>query len=80
MTNEAFNIIQSYAHKNGYDSIRPAGEKGGYKYFRTFSAADQGHKTGLPHIVKISAVGKIIEVTLLSEIMWAVRQEVALMK
>ena len=50
-------IAMEYANCIGYDSLRLAGVKDGFSYFRVFNEANIGHKTGLPHIIKINEMG-----------------------
>ena len=71
-------IALEYAKQQGYDTIRNAGEKDGYKYFHYYNLATLGHKLGLPHILKIDDLGRIIPVDNFTEIMWASHQEVLL--
>lgn len=72
-------IAEAYAKKVGYDTIRPAGEKGGFSYFHAFNQSSIGHKTGLPHIIKINEVGQLSVVKNLQERMWTVKEEVKLL-
>ena len=71
-------IALEYAKQQGYDTIRNAGEKDGYKYFHYYNLATLGHKLGLLHILKIDDLGRIIPVDNFTEIMWASHQEVLL--
>lgn len=73
-------IAEAYASKAGYDSVRPAGIKDGFSYFHAYNKANQGHKTGLPHIVKINEMGQLAVVNNLKERMWAVKEEVKLLQ
>ena len=73
-------IAEAYAKKAGYDSVRPAGMKGGISYFHAFNKANGGHKTGLPHIIKINEMGQLVVVSNLKERMWAVQEEVKLLQ
>lgn len=72
-------IAEAYAKKVGYDTIRPAGAKGGFSYFHAFNQSNIGHKTGLPHIIKINDAGQLSVVKNLQERMWAVKEEVKLL-
>lgn len=72
-------IAEAYAMRAGYDTIRPAGIKGGFSYFHAFNQSSIGHKTGLPHIIKINEVGRLLVVKNLKEQMWAVKEEVKLL-
>lgn len=72
-------IAEAYAKRVGYDTVRPAGEKGGFLYFHAFGQSCVGHKTGLPHIIKINEVGQLLVVKNLKEQMWAVKEEVKLL-
>lgn len=80
MDDKLLQKVRNYATKVGYDSVRPAGKKGNYSYFHLFDADMLGHKTGLPHIIKINEVGQVFEVTNLKERMWAVNEEVTLLQ
>ena len=73
-------IAIEYALRVGYDSIRPAGGKDGFVYFHAFNEANLGHKTGLPHIIKIDEVGTLIVVDDLKERMWALKEEVKMLQ
>ena len=72
---DALKIAWEYARENGKDTVRPAGERDGYKYFHVFSWASRGHKLGLQQFVKIDKLGKITYILPISEIMWAMEQE-----
>lgn len=72
------NIALRFARKHGYDTVRPAGQRDGYRYFHYFSEATIGRKTGWPKFVKVSEYGKPSPVENLSERMWALKQEVSL--
>ena len=69
-------IAMEYAQKRGHNSIRIAGQKDNYVYFRTFNKENLGHKLGLPHITKINSKAEIIKVENTSEIMWAMSEEI----
>ena len=43
-------------------------------YFRAFNKAGRGHKTGLPHIIKIDGQGRLFVVNGLKERMWAIKK------
>lgn len=75
---DALKIAQEYARENGKDTVRPAGERDGYKYFHVFKWATRGHKLGLQQFIKISKTGKITNILPIPEIMWAIKQEIAL--
>ena len=75
---DAMKIAQEYACKHGKDIVRPAGERGGYKYFHIFLWATRNHKLGIQQYIKISRTGKIISILPLKEIMWAGDMEVLL--
>jgi hypothetical protein len=78
MTVDALKIAQEYAKQNGKDTVRPAGERNGYKYFHVFLWETRKHKLGIQQFVKISTTGKITTILPVSEIMWAIKQEIAL--
>lgn len=60
----------------GYDTIRYAGERNGWRYFHLIKYSLIGKKVGLPQYIKISRNGDIIVgVKDLQEEMWAIRQE-----
>ena len=69
-------MAMRYACSAGYDSLCRIGAKGGYLYFRAFNKARRGHKTGLPHIIKIDGQGRLFVVNGLKERMWAIKEEV----
>ncbi len=71
-------VALEYAKKRGYDTIRPAGEKNGYRYYHYYNLSTLGHKLGLPLIFKINNSGKIIRVFEFPEIMWAREQIIRL--
>ena len=72
-------IALDYAKSIGYDAIRLAGEKKGNIYFHCFRQSSIGHKTGLPHIIKINEVGQLSVVKNLQERMVALKEEVKLL-
>ncbi|MGN0036661.1 MAG: hypothetical protein ACI36X_05530 [Bacteroidaceae bacterium] len=76
---DAFDIVKKYANEHGYDTVRPAGAKSGFSYFHAFNQSSIGHKTGLPHIIKINEAGQLSVVKNLKERMWAVKEEVKLL-
>lgn len=80
MISKVLQIAERYAKKVGYDSINPAGKHDGFSYFHTFNKASIGHKTGLPHIIKINESGQLVVVKNLRERMWAVKEEVKLLQ
>lgn len=71
-------IALEYAQEQGYDTIRAAGEKDGFRYFHYFVKATLGHKLGLPFMMKINKKGEVLKVKEFSEIMWASRMEIEL--
>ncbi len=79
MCGQEFIAIQ-YAQNAGYDSIRQAGTKDGFSYFHAFNRSNIGHKTGLPHIIKINVAGQLAVVKNLQERMWAVKEEIRIMQ
>lgn len=78
MAIDALKLAQEYAQKNGKDTVRPAGEQNGYKYFHVFLWETRKHKLGIYQYIKISTTGKVSEVLNFQEIMWASQQEVEL--
>lgn len=76
MATDILLAAQSYAVKIGNDTVREAGVKDGWHYYHVFRKSDEGHKLGLPHIVKINEMGQCVSVQNLTERMWAVKQEV----
>lgn len=78
MTVDALKIAQEYAKQNGKDTVRPAGERNGYKYFHVFLWETRNHKLGIQQFIKISSTGKITTMLPVPEIMWAIKQEIAL--
>lgn len=75
---DALKIAKEYAREHGKDTVRYAGERDGYKYFHVFRWATRGHKLGLQQFIKISRMGKITNILPISEIMWAMKQEITL--
>lgn len=75
---DALKIAWEYARENGKDTVRPAGERDGYKYFHVFTWATRNHKLGLQQYIKISGTGKITDILPIKEIMWAGKQETLL--
>lgn len=55
-------IALKYTIEHGYDSIRPAGERNGYKYFNYYNVSNLGRKTGMPKFVKIDNNGNCIDI------------------
>lgn len=78
METDILQVAKQYAKKIGNDTVREAGEKDGWHYYHVFRKSDKGHKLRLPHIVKINEIGQCVSVLNLTEIMWAVKQEVLL--
>ena len=71
-----YQIALEKAKEMGYDIVRPAGERDGWKYYRLAKTSLIGKKSGLPQYIKISRNGDIIvSVKDLQEEMWAIRQE-----
>lgn len=65
-----------YAKEHGYSTIRRAGERDGYWYFRLVWPSTYGHYLGLPQYVKFSqATEQVRRTEGVSESMWALRQE-----
>lgn len=69
-------IARRFAARQGYDSIREAGERDGYRYFHIFNAATEGKKTGMPQFIRVAENGSAALVENLKERMWALKQEV----
>lgn len=80
ISEEIINIARAYATKFGANTIREAGVQKGFYYFTVFNDYTIDKYTGLPHIIKISRTGRISVVNNLREKMWAMEQEVALLK
>ena len=71
-----YKIALDKAKELGYDTIRYAGERNGWRYFHLIKYSLIGKKVGLPQYIKISRNGDIIVgVKNLQEEMWAIRQE-----
>jgi len=71
-----YSIALKKAKEMGYDTIRPAGERDGWRFFIYFRWATRGHKLGLPHVMQISENGK--EIAFVEDrdvILWAIRQK-----
>ena len=74
-----YNIALKKAKEMGYDIVRPAGERNGWKYYRFAKTSLIGKKYGLPQYIRISRYGdSIVFVEDLQEEMWAILQENAL--
>lgn len=71
-------IARQYAAQKGFDSVREAGERNGYKYFHIYNAANEGYKTGMPQFVRIYEDGSASLVENNKERMWALHQEVTI--
>lgn len=71
-----YQIALDKAKEMGYDIVRPAGERNGWKYFSIVKSLLIGHKTGLPKFLKISINGKNITMAEgWDETTWAIRQD-----
>ena len=71
-----YQIALDKAKELGYDTIRYAGERNGWRYFHLIKYSLIGKKVGLPQYIKISRNGDIIVgVKNLQEEMWDIRQE-----
>lgn len=75
---DALKIAQEYALEHEKDTVRPAGERNGYKYFHLFSWATRGHKLGPYQYIKISSTGNVLKIYDIHEIQWAGHQETIL--
>ena len=73
---DTLQAAKTYGEKIGLKSIREAGTKDGWHYYHVFRKLPNGHKTGLPQIVKVNEMGQCLRVVNLTERMWAVEQEV----
>ena len=71
-----YQIALDKAKEMGYDIVRPAGERDGWKYFSIVKSWLIGHKIGLPKFLKISTNGKDITMAKgWDETNWAIRQD-----
>lgn len=65
-----------YAKEHGYSSIRRAGKRDGYWYFRLVRPQNYGHFLGLPQYLKIGqTTNKLLRSEGWDESMWALEQE-----
>ena len=70
-----YQIALDKAKEMGYDIVRPAGERNGWKYFSIVKSWLIGHKIGLPKFLKISTNGNDIAMAEgWDEIGWAIHQ------
>lgn len=70
-----YQIALNKAKEMGYDIVRPAGERNGWKYFNIVKSWLIGHKIGLPKFLKISTNGNDIAMAEgWDEIGWAIHQ------
>lgn len=70
-----YQIALDKAKEMGYDIVRPAGERDGWKYFNIVKSWIIGHKIGLPKFLKISTNGNDIAMAEgWDEIGWAIHQ------
>ncbi|WP_288509469.1 hypothetical protein [uncultured Prevotellamassilia sp.] len=70
-----YQIALDKAKEMGYDIVRPAGERDGWKYFNIVKSWLIGHKIGLPKFLKISTNGNDIAMAEgWDEIGWAIHQ------
>lgn len=70
-----YQIALNKAKEMGYDIVRPAGERDGWKYFNIVKSWLIGHKIGLPKFLKISTNGNDIAMAEgWDEIGWAIHQ------
>ena len=71
-----YSIALKKAKEMGYDIVRPAGERDGWKYFGIVKSWLIGHKLGLPLYLKISDNGRNFSLAEgWQETMWALQQE-----
>ena len=71
-----YQIALDKAKEMGYDIVRPAGERDGWKYFSIVKSWLIGHKIGLPKFLKISINGKNITMAEgWDETTWAIQQD-----
>lgn len=70
-----YQIALDKAKEMGYDIVRPAGERDGWKYFNIVKSWLIGHKIGFPKFLKISTNGNDIAMAEgWDEIGWAIHQ------
>lgn len=71
-----YQIALDKAKEMGYDIVRPAGERDGWKYFGITKSWLIGHKIGLPRYLKISENRREFSMAEgWEETMWALKQE-----
>lgn len=71
-------IALSKAKELGYDTIRYAGEREGWRYFHLIKYSLIGKKVGLPHYIRIDCNGIVLNLEGRDDILWALHQEISL--
>ena len=71
-------IALSKAKELGYDTIRYAGERKGWRYFHLIKYSLIGKKVGLPQYVRIDCNGTVLKLKERDDIIWALHQEISL--
>ncbi|WP_071121657.1 hypothetical protein [Prevotellamassilia timonensis] len=71
-------IALSKAKELGYDTIRYAGEREGWRYFHLIKYSLIGKKVGLPHYIRIDCNGIVLNLEERDDIIWALHQEISL--
>ena len=71
-------IALSKAKELGYDTIRYAGGREGWRYFHLIKYSLIGKKVGLPQYIRIDCNGIVLRLEEIDDIMWALHQEISL--
>ncbi len=71
MNNNQIDIATRFAKRYGFDIAQHCANKGGFSYFR-LDFSNRPRYTGHPSVIKISTAGKVLAVTDIDEVYWAV--------
>lgn len=70
-------IAQKYAEHLHWDEAKPCAAQNGYVYYLLSADRFKGKKIGLPALLKVSSsTGRVLQVSKINEIMWAISQQV----
>lgn len=73
-----YQIALDKAKGLGYDTIRYAGKRNGWRYFHLIKYSLIGKKVGLPQYVRIDCNGIVLNLEERDDIIWALHQEISL--
>jgi hypothetical protein len=73
-----YQIALDKAKELGYDTIRFAGVRKGWRYFHLIKYSLIGKKVGLPKYVRIDCNGIVLRLEERDDIIWALHQEISL--